>query len=157
MCSTNCIFIKVLTNFREIKTIFGLLANWNDSCLNFKIASEFPVISTINFCKGTYSSATCALAPIKILGLVVSLPAREKCFLETRSTLCMLTFVPSSFQGKAAKVNCFGTTSSGSANSRCLFTSAPEISKHTDTTLMEMDHSRIFIIISKILRYIFHN
>jgi hypothetical protein len=39
---TDGIFIEIFTNFSDIKTVVGFLADGNNSCLNFEIAGKFP-------------------------------------------------------------------------------------------------------------------
>src|SRR5271168_1018183 len=39
---TNRIFIEMFTNFADIETVIGLLADGNNSCLNFEITGKFP-------------------------------------------------------------------------------------------------------------------
>jgi hypothetical protein len=44
----NGVFVDVFANFGSIKAIIGFFADRNDSCLNFKVPSEF---SRLNQCK----------------------------------------------------------------------------------------------------------
>jgi hypothetical protein len=90
-----------------------------------------------------------------MLGLEKSRPeelvfAKE---LEKR-TFGLLPFDPSAFHSETAKENCFGGSSGCSSHSTFTFLDVPEITKHRDTTLMKMQHGRIFIVISKILRQV---
>lgn len=44
----NGVFVDVVANFGSVKAVIGFFADRNDSCLNFKVASEF---SRLNRCK----------------------------------------------------------------------------------------------------------
>jgi hypothetical protein len=39
---TDGIFIEMFTNFADIETVIGFLADRNNSCLNFEITGKFP-------------------------------------------------------------------------------------------------------------------
>jgi hypothetical protein len=75
---TNGIFIEVLANLIDVKTIVAFLGDWDNPRFNIEVSGEFPNIRYV--VSVTYSSATCALAPIKMFGLVVSLPYIKRVF-----------------------------------------------------------------------------
>ena len=77
MIYTDSILVKIFTDFFEVKTVIGLLADGDNSGVDFKVPRKFSTVSK-NPAANPNSRATWALAPIKILGLLVSLPACEK-------------------------------------------------------------------------------
>ena len=75
---TNSIFVEVLANLIDVKAVVTFLGDGDNPRFYIKVSGEFPAIRFgVTF---TYSSATCALAPIRIFGLVVSLPYIKRVF-----------------------------------------------------------------------------